>query len=455
MAKNKLTSDELFGNEKYPFVPVELISIVERPEEGQESNQLFFNPREPESFDEDSMEELYNSVVEDGLQNPIIVRAITDDEGYISDIQLIAGERRFRTYLRCLKEDVDAYNMVTGRKEAASKHLNVIPCVVHLDITDSKALKLAFTENSNSKPLTVKEEISLIHRLRKGNRTQKEVADLLGSNITLVCQLERFEEELPPQAFEDLLAERITKYVAVIVLAYPAEKREAVYNKGFKEAQKEFEETLKNLDKNLEDLEQGKEVADAVQELSPDDEMKKVAKKKSKNLDKQIEKTKQKKEKVAKKGVKIKSSHIERGAQVGGVDGQIRRKSDRIASKKLIQSNYVEMVERWIDEEKIDPLTKEPFPIEDLQIVVLTAQAILRGDADPSKALRDYYISIDKWEMLDAEEEVGGFEEVDEEEGIDLDEELNEDFSFESEESLYEEVSDIIEESDDFYDDED
>lgn len=43
------------GDGMYPLVPLHAITIRERPEEGRESEQLFFNPRDYDSFSADEM----------------------------------------------------------------------------------------------------------------------------------------------------------------------------------------------------------------------------------------------------------------------------------------------------------------------------------------------------------------------------------------------------------------
>ena len=55
------------------------------------------------SFYEDSLKELANSIDENGLLQPIVVRKM--DDGY----ELIAGERRYRAHKMLNKEYIDAH----------------------------------------------------------------------------------------------------------------------------------------------------------------------------------------------------------------------------------------------------------------------------------------------------------------------------------------------------------
>ena len=137
-------------------------------------DRILPNSHQPrKSFDEESLEELANSIREHGVVQPIVVRPIED--GFF---QLIAGERRWRATQRA--------------------GLSRIPAVVR-DAGDHEALEIALIENLQRQDLNPLEEAHAYDRLIfEFGMTQEEVARRVGKNRTTVANMLRLLK-LPPE----------------------------------------------------------------------------------------------------------------------------------------------------------------------------------------------------------------------------------------------------------------
>jgi ParB family chromosome partitioning protein len=115
------------------------------------------NARQPRArFDEDELAELVSSIRQDGVLQPVLVRAAQDGEGY----ELIAGERRWRA--------------------ARLAGLTAVPAVVR-EADDRQALAFALVENVVRADLDPIEEARAYARLvDEMGLTQGDVAQAVG-----------------------------------------------------------------------------------------------------------------------------------------------------------------------------------------------------------------------------------------------------------------------------------
>ena len=138
------------------------------------------DPNQPRKhFDTDSIKELAETIKQQGLIQPIIVRTNPEGEGYI----IIAGERRWRAVQKAGLDKINA--------------------IVRDDLEPETAALVENLQRVNLKPL---EEAEAIHHLieQKGV-SQNEVGALLGKSRTMVNQILKLRD-LP----EEVRAESIT-----------------------------------------------------------------------------------------------------------------------------------------------------------------------------------------------------------------------------------------------------
>lgn len=125
-----------------------------------------FQPRS--RFDETGIGELAESIVKNGIMQPIIVRPSSE---YPGKYEIIAGERRWR----------------------ASKiaKLEMVPVVVR-DIPDKQALELAIVENVQRQDLTPLEEAAGYQRLLgEFSYSQEDLASTVGKSRSHIANLLR------------------------------------------------------------------------------------------------------------------------------------------------------------------------------------------------------------------------------------------------------------------------
>lgn len=132
------------------------------------------NPYQPrKEFDENGLKELADSIKENGVFQPILVRKSA--VGY----ELVAGERRLRA------------SKMAGKQN--------IPAII-VDFDDRQMMEISLLENIQRKDLTPIEEASAYAQLiRKLNYTQDELAKRIGksrANIANMLRLLNLPEEV-------------------------------------------------------------------------------------------------------------------------------------------------------------------------------------------------------------------------------------------------------------------
>ena len=136
----------MFENSVDDIVPTNTLPI----------DEIIPNKDQPrKTFDENSLQELADSIIHHGVLQPLLVRPLIDG-GY----QLVAGERRYRA------------SRIAGLKE--------VPVVVK-ELTDTETMEIAIIENLQREDLNPIEEAEGLQALiDKCGFTQEEVATSVG-----------------------------------------------------------------------------------------------------------------------------------------------------------------------------------------------------------------------------------------------------------------------------------
>ncbi|MDY0221200.1 MAG: ParB/RepB/Spo0J family partition protein [Desulfobacterium sp.] len=153
-----------------------------------------FQPRI--TFDQEELEKLKNSIVEQGILQPLLVRKNNDS------YELIAGERRLRA--------------------AQMAKLIHVPALVR-DLTDEQMLEVSIIENIQRQELNPLEEAEAYHRLiSEFNYTQEKVAQRIGKNRSTIANLLRLRG-LPGAIHQSLARREITTGHARAILGAGSE----------------------------------------------------------------------------------------------------------------------------------------------------------------------------------------------------------------------------------------
>lgn len=156
-------------------------------------------------FDKEKMEELTDSIRENGVIQPILV--VKDSNGYT----IVAGERRWRA--------------------AKAAGLETIPAIIK-DYTDNKKKQVALIENIQREDLNVVEVAQAIKELMEiEGYTNTDVAKITGKNISTISNLIRLLK-LPDKVLDMVLKGQLVEGQAraLLVLDDP-EKQIAIAKK--------------------------------------------------------------------------------------------------------------------------------------------------------------------------------------------------------------------------------
>lgn len=123
-----------------------------------------YQPRKDMSAE--ALEELAHSIEAQGVIQPIVVRAVGDNQ-----FEIIAGERRWRA--------------------SQQIHLHEVPCLIK-NVSDENAVAISLIENIQREDLNAMEEAVALDRLmNEFELTHQQVADAVGKSRTTVTNLLR------------------------------------------------------------------------------------------------------------------------------------------------------------------------------------------------------------------------------------------------------------------------
>ncbi|MBR5140417.1 MAG: ParB/RepB/Spo0J family partition protein, partial [Clostridia bacterium] len=135
-------------------------------------------------FDKEALEELANSIAENGLLQPIIVREYLGGR-----YQIIAGERRFRA------------SKIAGLSE--------IPVII-MDKDDRKAAEIALIENIQREDLNpVEEAMAFASLMKEYGLTQEELSERVGKSRSAIANTVRLLD-LPEEVLNMVAAGEIS-----------------------------------------------------------------------------------------------------------------------------------------------------------------------------------------------------------------------------------------------------
>ena len=160
--------DQIFGENIDSFLD-DIEKNAEKNNSGKSElkvSEIRPNPYQPrKEFDENGLKELAQSIAENGVFQPILVRKS------LSGYELVAGERRLRASKMAGKE--------------------TIPAII-VDFNDTQMMEISLLENIQRKDLTPIEEASAYQQLiKKLNYTQDQLAKRLGKSRTNVANMLR------------------------------------------------------------------------------------------------------------------------------------------------------------------------------------------------------------------------------------------------------------------------
>lgn len=167
------------------------------------------NPYQPrKNFDETALNELAQSIKENGVFTPILVRKS------IGGYELIAGERRLKA------------SKIAGKDD--------IPAII-LDFDDKQMMEISLLENIQREDLNIVEEAEGYNKLIQNlNYTQEQLADRLGKSRAYVTNVLRLLK-LPQDVLKLVEENKLTMGHVRPLITLPEEKIREIATKAVKE----------------------------------------------------------------------------------------------------------------------------------------------------------------------------------------------------------------------------
>jgi len=387
----------ILGDGAYPMIPLDAINIVERPIDGSDTDQLFFNPRSIDSFEPESMTDLRESIRDNGLLQPPVVRAVYEEE-VVTRIELIAGERRLRSIQMLVETDEPCFDKDSGDMVPATELYSHLPCNVQSNLDDERALRLACDENGKSKPLTIAEEIALVDRLVAMGYSQDKIAKMIGQHDSWVSHTRNFRTKLPKEGYEMLLSGRLTRNVAVQIIGYDESERDKLLGSAIEAEKKATERKLSRAQDEIDEADDAKLMAERDQrraEERGDNSAAKKAEKAAQSAEKKKDKHKARKDKIEANAGIVTQGDLAEGAR----QAKVSPKKPKQLSKNDIITCVVEQINEWISEGYVD------VPEETLLTIRSVAIAISEGERDPEVIVQNVMVTTGYW-VLEEDAEV-------------------------------------------------
>jgi ParB family chromosome partitioning protein len=224
-----------------------------------ETEKIKPNPFQPRrEFNQESLEELANSIREYGILEPLIVTRIEEETetGRAVEYQLLVGERRLMA--------------------AKIVGLNTVPAIIRDNVEEKEKLEIALIENLQREDLNAVERAKAFAELAdRFNLSQREIAFRVGKSREFVANTLRLLQ-LPPEIQKALGDGKISEGHARVILSLNAPDNQKVllgriisYNltvrqteESAKQLKKQtqfsspgYEQIIPNFDPELEELE--------------------------------------------------------------------------------------------------------------------------------------------------------------------------------------------------------
>lgn len=261
MADNKVPSgvERLYGATFR--VRLSIIQVTEAGFDLDATNFEFRNPRWHQmtgkligrGFEPDSMDQLRESIREHGLNHGLRCRWYPYQHPRTktpSTVQLVDGERRYRSICSLVGENVSCFNPIDSEWVPARQLYEFVECRV-TDMDDNTALAFALEGNATALDIGTGAQVALVHHLRKCGLLDAEILKICRKSPDWLCKTDKLFE-LDGETLKALYEDRISRSVARTLGTIPDLAKRALKRRLACAA---TDERLANLDGKLFDSE--------------------------------------------------------------------------------------------------------------------------------------------------------------------------------------------------------
>lgn len=382
-------------------------------------------------MDKAHMDELRNSIQDEGLENPIRLRVVED--GKKSFLEVINGERRFRCVEQLCERNVPCFDSSEEAEKPASEIYEWIDC--RIDFMDDKtALRIALKPNATSEIIGEAANIHVVKTLRDSGFDDQEILKLTGKSISWLRETEKIIG-LDSTCLEHFEQDKINRTVALhLALVENADERLELLEKIKESAQMRHSQKIKKVEEKKAKAEEEIECEEAAASLAEkygDEEAAEAHSSKSEKAKKRAKAMEGECKSLASKPAKATSKDLDSSAPL---------------SHKKIKSLYVDLISSIIEGEGFDEDGNSyGLNLELLAAVGGVLSAVMEGKKDSMDVLVEHCsLVIEDEEIEDSDNED---DYAVEDSSDDIDEEYEEEEEDEDGDEYYEEedVSDEYE----------
>ena len=391
----------------------------------EDGSLVYGNPRwhtnkqgeqEGKGMDKSGMEELRNSIQDEGLENPIRLRVVKDRKKFF--LEVINGERRFRCIEELCERKVPCFDCSTDEDRNASEIYDWVDCRIDF-MDDRTALRVALKPNATSEVIGDAASIHVIKVLKEAGYDDQEILKSTGKSISWLRETEKISG-LDDVCLQNFKQNKINRTVALhLALVENVDERLEMLQKIKESAEIRQSDKMKKIDDKRAKTEREIECEEASAHLAKkygDDESAEIHSKKSEKAKDKAKAIEGEKKKASSKTAKATSKDL-------GVSSPL--------SHNKIQSLYIDLIAAIIENEGFDNEGNSyGLNLELLSPIAEILKEIMDGNKESLDVLIEHcalVIEEDEAEAVEsdgAEDSEGDEEDEEDEEGEDEDEEV-------------------------------
>ena len=340
--------------------------IVDYPKDEKQLLKIkeikFFNPRFLTGtktnpcglgFEKENMENQRESIVNNGLINPLIGRI--DSTG---KVQLIDGHRRRENISYCRKNNIDCLDPVTSEYVDAYSLYEKVPVKIYKNLTDYDAFALAFNEEKTKVKFGPEAEIKFLMLCQRSGIPEKEIINCLGKSTSWYNSVISYIKKLKDDdiTLESLISGEINQVSAKLLAEInDVDTRHKVLEVSKEKTKDKADDKKKKINESINKSLEKKEVLLAKKahaEFLSDDKAIEESIDNIEEVEDKIEEKKEKKSKVYSK--KVGSKEVKEALKELNLEDKINQESESNDYDTSDDDDYVK--DLWLD------------PLKELQI---------------------------------------------------------------------------------------
>jgi hypothetical protein len=361
----------------------------------------FSNPRtrfsggKPKGFSKEEMSELREAIRTEGLENPLRLRWLEDET-----IQLVSGERRYRSLKKLISDKADCFDPATGKLKKAGTLYEYVDARLSI-LDDREAFKVAYSGNDKAIGIGEGATIALIREYRAADWSDSEIMEATGKSITWLKDTDVLIG-LDEETFTALTNEQINRSAALdLAKIEDVNERFELLDSARNFATKRLSTMKAKLQKEAESAEHKAEVAkgDLVEaEFMGDEEAEEEAAEKVEKLEEKAKNKRSQAEEIDEEPAKITSKDLQKarkkpGANPGNGTGDANSAMTKAKIQKFWYEPCAALIKNEGNDEDGNPVE---IDLEDAYLVRYLCEQMEKGERDIIKMLKHHLRAKEK-----------------------------------------------------------